>query len=290
MKYASLRILRVQDTLAIASTASASIDIPVSRKIAVLADASASGLVVPAFQEIAFRCGSFGNPEGRSALDDRGLGARVPRRFHTFTGQVWATRKGLSRGLLRLLDRVIFSCASEVLVDSPSQRDFLLAEGVVDQRHSTVLAEGSISGVDLGRFHADAPARVRIRHDLGIPEEAFVFLFLGRSECRKGDSRVGRSVRLADSQTRRCVSPSGGTRRGEDVRSSPARHRIPSEGASSTATSRPYAGTDTWLPQMFSASRAIAKALDRSSSKRLRLEFPRLDRGSTGSPMPLEKA
>ena len=50
--------------------------------------------------------------------------AKVPIRIHTFTGQVWATKKGLTLDwMLRAMDRVhqLF-CATTVLVDSFTQR------------------------------------------------------------------------------------------------------------------------------------------------------------------------
>ena len=112
--------------------------------------------------------------------------AGVPIRIHVFTGQVWATRRGWYRWMLKSLDRLIFRCASEVLVDSPSQRSFLLAEGVVTPERSSVIADGSICGVDVTRFKPDPVARATVRKRLGLPEESFVFLFVGRLYREKG--------------------------------------------------------------------------------------------------------
>src|SRR5688572_15048474 len=49
--------------------------------------------------------------------------AGVPQRLHTFTGQVWATRTGFMRLLLRRVDRFFAACATRVLADSRSQRE-----------------------------------------------------------------------------------------------------------------------------------------------------------------------
>ena len=70
--------------------------------------------------------------------------ARVPLRIHTFTGQVWATRKGPTRAMLRAIDSLIARFATHVLVDSRSQREFLIANRVGAASKSVVLAEGSI--------------------------------------------------------------------------------------------------------------------------------------------------
>ena len=44
----------------------------------------------------------------------------VDFRFHTFTGQVWATRTGIARELLKGIDRLIALCASRVFADGLS--------------------------------------------------------------------------------------------------------------------------------------------------------------------------
>ncbi|MCG7199124.1 glycosyltransferase family 4 protein [Marinobacter pelagius] len=111
---------------------------------------------------------------------------RVPVRHHTFTGQVWATRSGYSRWLLKTFDKLIHLCSTHSLVDSFSQRDFLLAEKVVRQEKSSVLASGSISGVDIERFNPDLQKRQQIREQHAISESEFVFLFLGRINNEKG--------------------------------------------------------------------------------------------------------
>lgn len=112
--------------------------------------------------------------------------ARVPRRVHTFTGQVWVTRRGWRRVLLKAADRMLAALATDVLVDSPSQRDFLIAEGVLGAGKSRVIGKGSICGVDGGRFRPDADARCGVRTELGIPPDATVLLFLGRLNRDKG--------------------------------------------------------------------------------------------------------
>ena len=112
--------------------------------------------------------------------------AGVPLRLHTFTGQVWVTRTGPIRALLKGADRLIARLATRVLADSASQRAFLIAQGVVAAARSGVLAQGSICGVDTARFRPDAAARECVRQSLGIPAGATVFLYLGRIHRDKG--------------------------------------------------------------------------------------------------------
>jgi glycosyltransferase involved in cell wall biosynthesis len=115
-----------------------------------------------------------------------GFLARCPIRIHTFTGQVWATRGGVARGVLRLADKALAALATHVLADSASQRDFLIREGVVRAEKIAVLANGSICGVDAARFAPNPIARRDVRAELGIPADAVVFFFLGRLTLDKG--------------------------------------------------------------------------------------------------------
>ena len=112
--------------------------------------------------------------------------AGVSVRIHTFTGQVWATRTGLSRWLLKNADKWIGWLSTDILVDSASQRRFLIDEGVLLETKSSVLAQGSISGVNTSRFKPDDMARTKIRNELSIPTGDTVFLYLGRLNRDKG--------------------------------------------------------------------------------------------------------
>ncbi|MDC0992851.1 glycosyltransferase [Alphaproteobacteria bacterium] len=112
--------------------------------------------------------------------------ARVPIRTHSFTGQVWANKVGFKRWLLKFCDKLISMFATDRLIDSPSQRDFLIKEGVVDTLKSDVLCSGSICGVDTQRFCPNSEARVALRAKMGVDQKAFVCLYLGRLNRDKG--------------------------------------------------------------------------------------------------------
>lgn len=111
---------------------------------------------------------------------------RVPVRVHTFTGQVWMTRKGIMRWLLRFADKCIAYMATDILVDSPSQRSFLIEEGVLKLENSAVLGAGSICGVNTKRFCPNQIARNEVREEMGCVNDTLVCLFLGRLNFDKG--------------------------------------------------------------------------------------------------------
>lgn len=112
--------------------------------------------------------------------------AGVPNRIHTFTGQVWANKCGWRRRMLKQFDKLIVLFATHILVDSPSQRDFLVSEAVLSAGKGIVIGHGSICGVDTYRFRPDIQTKKSVRAELGIGLEQTVILFLGRLNCDKG--------------------------------------------------------------------------------------------------------
>ncbi|WP_283742664.1 glycosyltransferase family 4 protein [Sideroxydans sp. CL21] len=112
--------------------------------------------------------------------------ARVPIRINTFHGEVWATRSGWRRKTLKLFDQLIGLLATDIFAVSPSQRDFLVNEGVLPPGKAKVIGAGSICGVDPLRFHPDAEKRQTVRQGLGIARDSKVVLFVGRLNRDKG--------------------------------------------------------------------------------------------------------
>jgi glycosyltransferase involved in cell wall biosynthesis len=112
--------------------------------------------------------------------------AGVPNRIHTFTGQVWANKEGAVRWGLKIIDRLVSIFATGLLTDSFSQRLFLIEQLGVRKEKILVLGHGSVCGVDAERFKPNLTVRRQIRSNLGIPDDAIVYLFLGRLNIDKG--------------------------------------------------------------------------------------------------------
>lgn len=112
--------------------------------------------------------------------------AGVPHRTHIFTGQVWATRQGLSRWLLKSIDRLIAVLDNHIHVDGKSQRSFLVKEGILKEGQAEVFCNGSIAGVNADRFVPNADARKAEREKIGIKDNVLTYIFLGRFNHDKG--------------------------------------------------------------------------------------------------------
>ena len=163
------------------------IDLELERKAAGLADLKALFALCRVFRTIRPDIVHSIMPKAGLLAALAGSLCRAPVRMHTFTGQVWATRRGLARVLYRMVDRLIVQLDTLCMTDSPSQSRFLLEQGITASGLPLpVLSCGSLAGVDTGRFHPDAQVRARVREALGIPHDATVFLYLGRLSRDKG--------------------------------------------------------------------------------------------------------
>jgi glycosyltransferase involved in cell wall biosynthesis len=110
----------------------------------------------------------------------------VPIRVHTFQGQIWATSNGVKREVFRLIDKLIAQLSTTILADSQTQLEFLRNERVLHQDAGRVLGSGSISGVDLVRFNHKQLENPVLRADLGLTDDDFVFIYVGRLQRDKG--------------------------------------------------------------------------------------------------------
>jgi glycosyltransferase involved in cell wall biosynthesis len=162
------------------------VNAPIVRNVSVVGDLRALLFLITFFRRRKFDAVHSVTPKAGLLTAMAGAIARIPVRIHMFTGQVWVTRSGISRHALKAIDSLLASLATHILVDSPSQRDFLVREGVVSEKKSRVLASGSICGVDPSRFRPDRGLRKKIRKREGIPEDGVVFLNLGRLKLDKG--------------------------------------------------------------------------------------------------------
>lgn len=110
----------------------------------------------------------------------------ISTRIHTFTGQIWANKSGIKKIIFKLIDKFISKLATHLLADSHGQANFLIKEKIVKISNISVLANGSISGVDLERFKFSKHSRDKIRKKFFIKDNAFVILYVGRVNRDKG--------------------------------------------------------------------------------------------------------
>lgn len=110
--------------------------------------------------------------------------ARVPVRIHTFTGLIFPYRKGAFQFLLKQMDRLTCLFATHVIPEGEGVRKLLLAEKVTG-KPLEILANGNVNGVDPDYFRRSG-CREEMRKRLELPEDAVLFVFVGRITEDKG--------------------------------------------------------------------------------------------------------
>ncbi len=162
------------------------IPIRIFRKISILNDLKAIYTLLMFFRSNHFDLVYSVTPKAGLLAMVTGYVTQVRCRIHTFTGQVWVTKKGLRRIFLKIMDVFIAKFATQLLADSFSQRQFLIDEHVVRANKIKVLGNGSISGVNLSLFKPSSHSRAKTRKELDIDVNDIVFLYLGRISHDKG--------------------------------------------------------------------------------------------------------
>lgn len=162
------------------------VPVGIERKISLLKDLFALCDLWRLFRREKFDCVHSLTPKAGLLAMLAAKFAGIPLRIHWFMGQVWATRRGLARLLLKSLDQLLAACATHCLAVSHTERDFILTEGILRSEKICVLAQGSVCGVDMLRFKPDFARRETLRVKQGIPLDAPVALYLGRLNRDKG--------------------------------------------------------------------------------------------------------
>jgi glycosyltransferase involved in cell wall biosynthesis len=114
------------------------------------------------------------------------LGLRVPKRVYLVRGLRFEGYSGPTQRVLAQAERTACACATDVVCVSHSVASTLIQRRLVPQRKVSIIPS---NGVDPLRFRARGETRAegaRVRHELGIPADAFVAGFVGRLVPDKG--------------------------------------------------------------------------------------------------------
>lgn len=113
---------------------------------------------------------------------------RVPVRVHTFTGLVFPYERGWKRRLLIATDRLTAACATHVIPEGKGVKKDLIRFRIT-RKPLRVLGNGNLRGIDMDYYARSAETQQKasaLRKSLGIREDDFVFIFVGRLDRDKG--------------------------------------------------------------------------------------------------------
>ncbi|MGM9634598.1 MAG: glycosyltransferase [Candidatus Avispirillum sp.] len=114
--------------------------------------------------------------------------AKIPVRLYCQWGMVFVGFSGIKRLIFKLEEKLVCKLSTWIEPDSISNLDFAHEQGLYPENKGSVIWNGSASGVNLEKFDISQKSNYCkvIRSRYGIPEDAFVYGFVGRITRDKG--------------------------------------------------------------------------------------------------------
>ena len=122
--------------------------------------------------------------------------AGVPVRLHTVAGLPLLEAEGAKRKLLDGVEKLTYKLATRVYPNSFELKKIILQLEYTEEDKLKVLGDGSSNGIDTTYFQPslyNEEDKLRLRAELKIPEEDFIFIFVGRLVKEKGINELVRA-------------------------------------------------------------------------------------------------
>ena len=115
--------------------------------------------------------------------------ARVPVRLHTVAGLPLTETVGLKRVVLNLVEKLTYYCSTKVYPNSFGLKNIILKNRFTTEDKLGVIGIGSSNGIDTSYFNPKLfsnDEKNKLKSELGIEKNDFVFIFVGRLVTDKG--------------------------------------------------------------------------------------------------------
>lgn len=129
--------------------------------------------------------------------------AGVPIRIHTFTGLIFPSKTGLLKQLLIVMDKVLCGCATNIYPEGQGVKQDLI-DYKITKKPLKVIANGNLNGIDVGYFNRELilhDEKQILKNNLGITDDDFVFIFVGRLVGDKGINELAKAFRQLSLET-----------------------------------------------------------------------------------------
>lgn len=136
--------------------------------------------------------------------------AGVPIRLHTVAGLPLMEATGTKRKVLDVVEKLTYSCATKVYPNSKGLYDFILQNKYTSADKLKVIGEGSSNGIDTNHF---SPIQIseeqteKLKKELNIQAEDFVFVFVGRLVGDKGINELVEAFKKLDIRNQESKTP-----------------------------------------------------------------------------------
>ena len=118
--------------------------------------------------------------------------AKIPVRLYCQWGIRYVSMSGLTRKIFKLIEKNVCNNSTDIRAVSRLNEKFSIDEGLYSLRKSFLLGAGGTVGVDVSHYdfeNRDEYSK-RIRHELSIGEDDFIFGFVGRASRDKGSNEL----------------------------------------------------------------------------------------------------
>jgi glycosyltransferase involved in cell wall biosynthesis len=114
--------------------------------------------------------------------------AGISNRLYAQWGLYYASKTGFERFFFKNVERITCAFSTHIQPISVSNREFAIKDKLFDANKSSVIGTGSVKGVNLEIFNYALRNEKRsfTRRKCGVPEDSFVFGFVGRLNREKG--------------------------------------------------------------------------------------------------------
>lgn len=114
--------------------------------------------------------------------------AGIPCRLYSQCGLRYVSFTGKKRLIFRIVEKITCELSSTVRAQSPKNRQFAIDEGLCKEDKISVVGLGGTTGVSLQACDSfdKEETKDRLRRKYGIPNDAFVYGYVGRVNADKG--------------------------------------------------------------------------------------------------------
>jgi len=115
--------------------------------------------------------------------------AGVPIRLHTIAGLPLLEATGFKRTVLNTVEKLTYWCTTNIYPNSLGLKNIIVENNFCNSNKLKVLANGSSNGIDTAFFNPDvisSDEKSNLKKSLGILDDDFVFIFVGRLVGDKG--------------------------------------------------------------------------------------------------------
>lgn len=117
---------------------------------------------------------------------------RTKVRRYSQCGIRYVAFEGFSRKFFKIFEKITCKLSTQVKAQSPKNMQFAIDEGLCKKDKISVIGIGGTIGVDLAQCRSfdNAVVKKELRQKYGIPENAFVYGYVGRVNVDKGTNEL----------------------------------------------------------------------------------------------------